>query len=136
MAIEMLNKTLDCERERQKILDGSYPGRVIQGRQNKHIDGTREFEQKCKSMEIESPGSKPAILTVNAQMLVDKYKGTGNILPGRGSPYPPVETINADFIIGRTWVKTLFKYVDTKRFKIMYSSKGVHVVPVSDFKKG
>ncbi|MCL2634912.1 MAG: polymorphic toxin type 50 domain-containing protein [Oscillospiraceae bacterium] len=121
--------------ERQKILDGTYPNRIIQGRQNKHIEGTKEFEQNCEKMHRLSPGSRPAVLTSEAKMLVDKFKGTGEILPGRGSSYP-IETINAEMVIGKTWVKSLQKYVDTKRFRIIYSSNGGHIVPISDFVKG
>ena len=29
--------------EKRKILDGTYPSRVIMGRQNKHIEGTIEL---------------------------------------------------------------------------------------------
>ncbi|MCL2773870.1 MAG: hypothetical protein FWD71_11020 [Oscillospiraceae bacterium] len=35
----------DIADERRKIIDGTYPSRVIMGRQNKHIERTREFEQ-------------------------------------------------------------------------------------------
>ena len=120
--------------ERRKILDGTYPSRVIQGRQNKHIKGTREFAQKREQMAKDSPGSEPAILEVDAQMLVDKYKGTGHIDNPKNSLYP-TELINTNGIIGKTWVKSLTKYVDTKIIKIFYSSAGVHIVPVSDYKK-
>jgi len=117
------------EAERRKILDGTYPSRIIKGRQNKHIEGTREFEQKGKSMEKKS---RPAILTADAQSLVDKYKGTGIInIPG-GSNFP-VEIVDTNTVIGKTWVRSLQKYADTKRIKIIYSSEGVHIVPISDY---
>ncbi|MCL2634802.1 MAG: polymorphic toxin type 50 domain-containing protein [Oscillospiraceae bacterium] len=119
--------------ERQKILDGTYPNRIIQGRQNKHIEGTIEYNQKCLSMNKESPGSKPAILITDAQALIDKYKGTGHINITKGSEYP-VEIVDTDIVIGKTWVKSLQKYVDTKRMKIIYSSKGVHIVPKNDYR--
>jgi hypothetical protein len=41
---------IDISDERRRILDGTYPPRVIAGRQNKHIDGTLEFEQIRESM--------------------------------------------------------------------------------------
>ena len=120
--------------ERRKILDGTYPSRVIQGRQNKHIEGTREFEQKREQMAKDSPGSEPAILEVDAQILVDKYKGTGHIDSPKNSLYP-TEVIDTNSIIGKTWVKSLTKYVYTQTIKIFYSSAGVHIVPVNDYKK-
>jgi len=123
----------DVADERRKILDGTYPSRIIVGRQNKHIEGTREFEQKREQMQRLSPGSEPAILTAEAQLLVDKYKGTGRIRL-KGSEYPR-ERVDADDIIGKTWVQSAQRYVDTKRFEIFYSSTGTHIVPVSDYKK-
>ena len=126
-------KMIDIAEERKKIMDGTYPSRIIAGRQNKHIEGTREFEQKRKQSQKLSPGSEPAILNVDAQALVDKYKGTG-LIKMRGSVYPR-ETIDTDRVVGKTWVQSLGKYADTKRIEIFYSSTGTHVVPVSDFKK-
>ena len=119
--------------ERRKILNGTYPSRIIVGRQNKHIEGTREFEQNREKMQKLSPDSEPAIIEVDAQDLVDKYKGTGT-LKLKGSAYPR-ETIDTDKVIGKTWVQSLKKYVDTKRIEIYYYSTGTHVVPVSDYIK-
>ena len=121
----------DISDERRKILDGTYPSRIIQGRQNKHIPGTAEFDQKREQMAKDSPGSKPSILEADAQTLVDKYKGRGTIKT-KGSIYPR-ETIDTENIIGKTWVQSLNKYVPTKRIEIFYSSTGTHVVPVSDY---
>jgi len=121
----------DIAEERRKILDGTYPSEIIQGHQNKHIEGTREFYQNREKIQKLSPGSEPSILYANAQELVEKYKGTGDVDFPRGSDYPR-ETIDTGDIIGKTWVQSLQKYAETKRAKIFYSSTGVHVVPVSD----
>ena len=115
---------------RDKILDGTYPDKVIFGRQRKHIPGTKEFEQKRQMMQ--SKGSSPSILTADAEDLVKKYKGTGTIRIVGSSPYPQ-ETIDTEEIVGKTWVKGLQRYIDTKRIKLIYSSIGVHIVPVSDY---
>ena len=32
-------------KERQKILNGEYPSRIVQGRQNKHILGIKEYDK-------------------------------------------------------------------------------------------
>jgi hypothetical protein len=71
-------------------------------------------------------------LTVNADELVQKYAGKGVINMVGSSPYPQ-EIIDTDNIVGKTWVKSLNKYVDTKRIRIVYSSIGVHIVPISDY---
>jgi len=118
--------------EKRKILDGTYPSRVIMGRQNKHIEGTIEFEQKCEQMEQISPGSMPAVIIVDAQTLVNKYKGTGSLYFHPSSPDYPREDITADKTIGKTWVKSLKKYINTSAFTIYYSKTGVHIIPVNE----
>ena len=120
---------IDIAGERRKILDGTYPSRVIAGRQNKHIHGTFEFMQKRDSM-----GSEPAKLKdgIDVQALVDKYKGSGRIYFKPDKNLYPREDIKADGMIGETWVKSLGKYVDTSVFTIMYSKTGVHIVPVNE----
>ena len=124
---------MNVAEERRKILNGTYSSRVIQWRQNKHIPGTTEFQQKREQMQKASPGSEPAILEADAQTLVDKYKGKGTVKQ-KGSDYPR-ERIDTNEIVGKTWVKSLNKYIDTKRIEIYYSSTGTHVVPVSDYEK-
>ena len=122
---------IDINEERKKILNGIYPSRVISGRQNKHIEGTKEFEQNRDKMQ--KIGSEPSILYADAQMLVDKYKGTGTIYY-KSSLYPR-ELVETNGIIGKSWVKKSNKYVETKKIEIFYSSTGTHIVPVNDLKK-
>jgi len=120
------------EEERRKILDGTYPSKIVAGRQRKHIPGTIEFEQKRRAMKRISPGSEPAILTADAAELVEKYKGTGIVKAAGLSSYPK-EVVYTDKVVGKTWVTSLNKYVDTKKMRIIYSSIGVHIVPISDY---
>jgi len=115
-------------------LSDEYSKRIVAGRQRKHILGTKEFEQHRKAMQAKNPGSEPSILTADAEELVEKYAGKGIILMVGSSPYPQ-EIIDTDRIVGKTWVKTLNKYVDTKRIRIVYSSIGVHIVPISDYQR-
>jgi len=119
--------------EKRKILDGTYPSKVVLGRQRKHIQGTKEFAQKRQQMQSESPGSEPAILIADAQTLVDKFKGTGRIYPNPSSEYPR-EAINAGYVIGKSWYKSGNKYIDTTEFEIIYSKSGVHVLPINNWK--
>ena len=132
---DMTDISMNYPEERRKISDGTYPLRIVPGRQRKHIPGTKEFEDKQDVMQRKSPGSKPAVLETDANAFVKKYKGTGEIRMTNGSDYPR-EIIDADFVVGKTWVQTKQKYVNTKRIMILYSGDGVHIVPVSDYKKG
>ena len=83
-------------------------------------------------MQKESPGSEPAILYADAVELVEKYKGKGNIKLHNSSQYPR-EIVDTNNVVGKTWVKSLGRYAQTQRIMIIYSSDGVHVVPISDY---
>jgi len=123
---------IDINEERKKIIDGTYSAKIVSGRQNKHIEGTKEFKQNRDKMQKLSPGSEPSILYANAHELIEKYKGTGIIDMPKGSEYPR-ESVDINIVIGKTWVQSLKKYAETKRIKIFYSSAGAHIVPVSDY---
>jgi len=83
------------EQARQNILDGTYSSRVIFGRQRKHIEGTQEYNDNMARLEQLSPGSRPSKLNdgVDAQALVDKYKGTGRVYFHASSKEYPREDI-------------------------------------------
>ena len=119
--------------ERNKILDGTYPSNLIDGRQRKHIDGTKEFADKRKSIKQYDPNAEPSKILPNIDVreLVDLYKGTGRIYFVQGSPFPR-EDVKADKVIGETWVMSLNKYVPTTVFTISYSKSGVHIFPVNE----
>jgi len=118
------------ENARDRIKDGTYNSKVVQGQQNKHLQGTFEFQQKRQSMKQIDTNNEPSILTANAQELVDRYKGTGNIDLPKGSDYPR-EYVKADKAIGKAWVKSLQKYVPTDKFVISYNKKGTHIYPIN-----
>jgi len=125
---------LDIAEEKRKILDGTYPTKVVAGRQRKHILGTREFAQNLQKMQNQEPKSRPAILIADAKTLVDKFKGTGYIYMHPSSAEYPREEINAGYVIGKSWYKKGNKYIDTSEFEIIYSKDGVHVIPINSWK--
>jgi len=118
---------VDITEERRKIRDGTYPSRIIQGRQNKHIQGTKQFEQNREKMQ--KIGSAPAILQADAQSLVEKYKATGNIYFAKSSPEYPREDIDTKQVIGKTWDRKKGEYIDATIITIAYSKTGTHVFP-------
>ena len=125
--------TIHIDKERKKILDGTYPFKVIDGRQRKHIEGTKEFEDKRLSMQRYNINAEPSIVlpSIDIQKLVDRYKGSGRVYFVKGSLFPR-EQIMADIVVGKTWVTTLKKYVPTRMFVISYSKTGVHIFPIND----
>jgi len=118
--------------ERDKIKNGTYPSHIQKGKQRKHSPGTREFQQEREKLNRRSPGSEPSILNndVDAQELVNRYKGTGKIRKRRGSDYPE-EIVKTNKNIGKTWVISKQKYIDTDTFTIVYSKDGTHIYPRS-----
>lgn len=69
---------------------------------------------------------------IDIQALVEKYKGTGNIIYRKGQDYP-IEYITADNVIGKAFnLVSDNKYENTRRFAIRYSSKGIHLHSVKE----
>jgi hypothetical protein len=116
------------EEARRKIVNGDYSTRINRGRQRKHIEGTKEFQQLAEKMDRQSPGSKPAILAVDAQSLIGEFAGNGEVYFKQGEQFPR-EKVSIGKVAGKTWVKSMGKYVDTDTITIVYSSDGVHVFP-------
>jgi len=61
---------------------------------------------------------------------VDKLKATGEITVTKKSIYPE-EIVKADKIVGKAWIKSKQKYIDTDVFRIVYSKNGTHVYPLN-----
>ena len=112
-------ENIHIDEERKKILDGTYPSKVIDGRQRKHIEGTKEFDDKRLSMQRYNINAEPSLVSpsIDVQKLVDRYKCSGKVYFVKGSLFPR-EQIIADIIVGKTWVTTLKKYVPTRMFVI------------------
>ena len=117
----------DPEKIREAIRNGDYNLRVRPQKQNKHIEGTMEYERYAK--ELEARNQIPSILTVSAQELVDRYAGTGKI--EKLSDDAITEYVKADQIVGKFWNNKLKHWTFSAWFGIKYSKKkGVHVYPV------
>jgi len=119
--------------ERYKILTGVYPSGILQGRQDKHIKGTFEYNQEFKRLQVQLPSAEPNFFLphVDPQELVNKYKGAGQIYFHPSSKNYPREIVKADEIIGKKWIPRLNAYIDTDVFIIIYAQKGVHVIPAN-----
>ena len=74
-------------------------------------------------------GSEPSILEADAQMLADKFKGTGTIYFSKNSPDYPREDIDTGEIIGKTWDRKKAEYINTAIITISYSKTGIHIYP-------
>lgn len=124
---------------RQLIMSGKYPLTIHKPKQRKHILGTKEYVEYSNSLKSKNKYG-PSRLTVSeddAQILVDKYCGTGIILRNKNGEWRKVEliTIHPDDI-GIAVNDMTGVEANTSTFKIHYSKDGTHVVPDYPSKKG
>lgn len=122
----------DFEKIRADIKAGKYKLEINKQKQNRHIPGTKEYEKHYS--DLIKKGYKHSILTVDAQEIVNKYYGTGEVIsPAFGAP--PKEIIQADYEIGEFYDIIEKKYIKTNRAVIAYSKTGTHVYPTRPIKK-
>ena len=68
---------------------------------------------------------------LDAQKLVQEYAGTGILQYTLGSATVK-EYVSLDSAVGRYYNLGKKRYVETKRFCIIYNNKGTHVFPVKE----
>ena len=96
------------------------------GQQRKHIKGTNEYKQNTKRSYL-------TVSEAEAQELVNKYAGTGDIKRDRNGHYNRREVCTADRVIGVVVDQNTGQPIgDTHRFTIHYSNKGTHIVPAME----
>ena len=100
--------------------------KIHQGRQDKHIKGTNNYNQQL------SNGKNPSILTENPNKLLKQGAGKGRMTT------PTKESVDFGRVIGKYYDKLTGRYYDTTRGTIHYDGKGnAHIVPARpvNFKK-
>ncbi|MDR2939727.1 MAG: hypothetical protein LBV08_05330, partial [Clostridiales bacterium] len=89
-----------------------------QGKQDKHIEGSRNYNQQV------SNGKKPSILKENPDTLLKEGVGKGY------STGQNKESVDFGRVIGKYYDSQTEKYYDTTRATIHYDSKdNAHIVP-------
>ena len=92
--------------------------KIHQGRQDKHIKGTNNYNQQRAN------GKNPSILTTNPNKLLKEGAGRGR------ATTPTKETVDYGRVIGKYYDRESGKYYNTTRATIHYDSKGnAHIVP-------
>ena len=102
--------------------------------QSKHIKDRKRYVEYMQNHEYE-----PSMLTISeeeAQELINQYHGTGILKQNKNGNLLPSEIIiDNDKIIGYAVNNLNGKTVETTGFKIHYSEKGTHIVPVYENQK-
>ncbi len=114
-----------------KIEGGEISTKIRHQVQARHIEGTAEFE-RYNTARLSKGHTPQSILNVTeqeAQELVDRLTGTGNVTikTRKDGSLEIKEYANADRVIGKYYESNTFH--DTNRIMIIYSKKGVHIVP-------
>lgn len=116
----------------------SMPHNVREGKQNIHIPGKKEYEDRKKILAEKGLYGPSEILISNEEIesLVDKYAGSGIIEIGKNGKWTGIELIvTNDKPVGIVYNNLNGKSAKTSVFKIHYSAKGVHIVPDYPSKK-
>ena len=104
----------------KRIKSGEISTTIENGKQGKHI----------KSHENYIPGrSYLTISEKEAQDIVNKYAGTGYLQRDKKDLWKHKEIVEANKPIGMNVDPITGEEVETRRFVIHYSKKGVHIVP-------
>ena len=118
---------------RAEIKAGKYNLKINQSKQNRHTEGTKEYQHYLNKLQREN--KKPNILYVDAQDFVNKYHGTGEIVI-QSMRQPPKEKVTVDFIVGKVYNEDTGEYIDTNRAMVVYSKAGTHVYPIKPVIEG
>ena len=97
--------------------------------QSKHIVGGEKYVEYMKTHKY--PPSYLTITEKEAQELIEKYHGTGILkLDKNGNVIQSEMIIDNDLVIGYAVDNRTGKQVEATGFKIHYSDKGAHIVPM------
>jgi SPP1 gp7 family putative phage head morphogenesis protein len=107
---------------KSNIKNGIQKLDIEEGKQGKHIKGHNNYTEGRSYLTVSM---------AEAQKLVNKYAGTGEIRFNSNGGWDKKEIIKADKNIGVDVNNKTHVESATNRFKIHYSSKGVHIVPMA-----
>ena len=105
---------------RNKIQSELQPKTIEPGKQGKHILGHNNYIEGRSYLTISIE---------EAQELVNKYAGTGELFRDKSGKWRNQEVILSDKVIGVDIDNLTGEERFTKAFKIHYSNKGTHIVP-------
>lgn len=121
----------------EKLQSGQINLKVQRMKQEEHTQGTKALRNRLKQALMSQGTDKPITPQsylyrgMDAQKLVQEHTGTGVLQYTLGSATVK-EYISLDESVGRYYNLGKKRYEETKRFCIIYNSKGAHVFPVKD----
>lgn len=136
--LKQQTESAKIEEIRAGIKNGEYNLTLNKEAYEKHIEGTKRFDDYIERLKVKGSPHKPSSLLVSyndAQELINKFAGTGTIIESRGQIKEIIK--DNDKIVG------IFRDIpsgieeETSNFIIHYSksiNKGSHIVPIKEDK--
>lgn len=127
---------IDVEKFKKSLSKGYVKTKIEPNKQINHTYNKQwknQVKQATKSWS--NPDSKKwktpkSVLRkdIDPQKIVDEYGGTGRMVSSTSGDCVN-EFINLPFVVGKTFDKKKWKYVNTNAVQIKYSPNGTHVLP-------
>ena len=111
------------------VRSDAQPKKVEVGKQNQHINGTKEWRDRCEKQGGAVQQSEVALTIEEIQALVYEYAGTGEMHVTGANPPQLREVVTVKGRIIGTWRDRVGNSSETDSLAIHYSNKGAHVVP-------
>lgn len=108
-------------KSREFIKSDAQPKKILEGKQGKHILGHNNYTEGRSYLTISLD---------EAQEFINKYAGTGEIRLNSNGEWDEKEIIKVDKNIGVDVNNKTGEESITNRFKVHYSKKGTHIVPM------
>ncbi len=118
-----LKLSYDDQKIRNRLRSDETIKTIESGKQGKHIIGHNNYTLGRSYLFIDEQ---------EANRLVQKYAGTGEIKRDSKGNWTNKEFIVTDNVIGIAIDPVTGEEFNTKRFAIMYSKKGTHIVPMKE----
>ncbi|MBQ8298015.1 MAG: phage capsid protein [Ruminococcus sp.] len=116
-----------------KLSQGKINLNIKKEKQRDHIRGDEKWKKRvADDLSNSQTPTSMFFEQTDIQKLIDSYAGKGKIVYRDEKQNYPIEYVTADHAVGKVWDSGLNRYVDTKRFVIRYSKKGVHMHPVKE----
>ena len=115
---------------KRALTEGKINTKVRCQKQSEHLAGTKGRERRIEDdLKNRKTCSSEFYKNVDVGRLIQEHIGNGEFVWTEKREYP-IEYISANKAVGIVWNCEKNKYVETERFAIVYSRKGVHAYPV------
>ena len=113
---------------RAHVLSSHQPKAILAQKQNAHIRGTREWDERVARQGGKATQSEVTVTLAELQEIVDRLHGTGEIRVSGDQPQVK-ETLAVPGAIIGVWRDENGRESETGSLTLHYSKRGVHAVP-------